>query len=287
MFPSGSVCRAGLRGFGEGRVELCSAGVQAGGEESAVAMQTQTRAPGGCVPWNPQPQDPQGALGTASTPGEGRPWCSGCARTASQHCRHHTTLNPLGDGEDERASRLPLIPIPFPDAGPEPEGGGSAQPPVGAGETPGCWDSGRARGCPTAPVCPVSVCPVSVCPATTEGAPGKQVPLQGWAGRTGTRAGPSPALSLSPCSHPSASPARGAEPAAREGRDAHTCPSPISRVFMKLLFWKSCRSAAFRSIFPIPASRRFSRAPWAFSEMSNPRRSPQHLQCFVTALAKC
>lgn len=75
----------------------------------------------------------------------------------------------------------------------------------------------------------------------------------------------------------------------------HTCPSPISQgctwhhsgVYEPFLFWKSCRSAAFCSIFPIPASRRFSRAPWAFSEMSNPRRSPQHLQCFVTALAKC
>lgn len=69
-------------------------------------------------------------------------------------------------------------------------------------------------------------------------------------------------------------------------------PSPraafgIAPLFKNLLFWKSCRSAAFCSIFPFPASRRFSCAPWAFSEMSNPRRSPQHLQCFVTALAKC
>lgn len=84
------------------------------------------------------------------------------------------------------------------------------------------------------------------------------------------------------------------DPAPQEGRDAHTCPSLISRaafgvtpVFRKLLFWKSCRSAAFCSVFPIPASRRFSGTPWAFSEMSNPRRSPQHLQCFVSALAKC
>lgn len=44
---------------------------------------------------------------------------------------------------------------------------------------------------------------------------------------------------------------------------------------------------AFERRHLTPASGHLLRAPWAFSEMSNPRRSPQHLQCFVTALAKC
>lgn len=166
-----------------------------------------------------------------------------------------------------------------------------AHPP--AGDVPGCWDSGRARGGPTrARLSGVRLS--GSAPTTTEGAPCKRVPLEAGPGQA------APVRDL-PGAFPFPVPIpRPAQPCSgqpgEQRREEIPTPAPasspraafgITPAFMKLLFWKSCKSADFCSIFPIPASRRFSRTPWAFSEMSNPRRSPQHLQCFVTALAKC
>lgn len=150
------------------------------------------------------------------------------------------------------------------------------------------------------------VCPVSVCPERSHHNRGRSRPASaagGWAG-TGSPGAPGTSPALSPSLSPAlgkpspapASPASKALQSRHHRKEGIPTPAPgsspraafgITPAFMKLLFWKSCRSAAFCSIFPIPASRRFSRTPCAFSEMSNPRRSPQHLQCFVTALAKC
>lgn len=96
------------------------------------------------------------------------------------------------------------------------------------------------------------------------------------------------------------------QPAPQEGRDGCTCLPQPHLVGMHLTLpgflgnfslletptLQKCNFLldlphAFERRHLTPASGRLLRAPWAFSEMSNPRRSPQHLQCFVTALAKC
>lgn len=145
-----------------------------------------------------------------------------------------------------------------------------------------CWESGTARGGPFRPRLS-GVRLSGSAPTTTEGAPGKQVPLEDRQPRCrdlpGAFSFPVPIpRQAQPCSGQPGEQSP-PEPAPQEG--CPHLPQPhLSGLHLALprclgnFFWKSCRSAAFCSIFPIPASRRFSRAPWAFSEMSNPRRSP-------------
>lgn len=99
----------------------------------------------------------------------------------------------------------------------------------GAEHSPrGCWGdaSWRSR---SSPVSRVRV--AGSAPTTTEGAPGKQVPLEGWQGRERGRDLPGAFLSLLPSlGKPSPAPASpGSRAGTEEGRDAHTCTSPISQ----------------------------------------------------------
>lgn len=106
-----------------------------------------------------------------------------------------------------------------------------AHPP--AGDMPGCWDSGRARGGPIR--ARLSGVRLS---GTTEGAPGKRVPLEAGPGQAAPVPGP-PRRFPVPCARPSANPAllrpaRGAKPSRAgttggKGSPHHTSPSCISQ----------------------------------------------------------
>lgn len=152
--------------------------------------------------------------------------------------------------------------------------------------------------CPSAR-CPSARCPSARCPSVRQRSHhnrGRSRQTSPAPGSPGPCPSPVPVPPLSPstpCPCPSASPAGRALPRGTpEPRDAHTCSSPICQgcVWHRpgvsgISLSEELQECSSCSISPVPASRSFSGAP--FSEMSNPRRSPQHLQCFVTALAKC
>lgn len=183
-----------------------------------------------------------------------------------------------------------------------------------------CCDNGRAHQGPVQHHLS-SGCLSGTAHTATEGAPGKEVQLEARPGQDEPAPVPGGLPWLRcfpfPCSHlgPSLGSLallwvpQGAEPtgaSTTRGKGWMHMPAPaaprgdafdITWVFRKFFSFgnptlQKCNFLldlphAFERRHLTPASGRLLRAPWAFSEMSNPRRSPQHLQCFVTALAKC
>lgn len=102
-----------------------------------------------------------------------------------------------------------------------------------AGEMPGCGASGRAHGGPIRHRLS-GVRLSGTAHNTTEGAPGKQVPLEAWPGQPAPGPGRPPWHFPFPCSHPSAPPAllrpaRGAKPSragTTRGKGSPHLPQP-------------------------------------------------------------
>lgn len=127
-----------------------------------------------------------------------------------------------------RGHRLPLVSNPFPEAQlallqGTPRVMEPSTAPVGAGAMPGCWHRSVPHGCwggarLLAQVCPLSVCPAALTP--------QQRALPANKSR-GAWPGQQPRSLRFPCPAPSLG--QPGEQSPREGRDALTCPSPISQ----------------------------------------------------------